>query len=56
MAELRRRELIAAGAAGALAVGTPTAEAKKRSRTFDVVVVGAGLAGLSAGRRIRIAG
>ena len=56
MAGLRRRELIAGGAAGALAATAPNAVAKKRARTFDVVVVGAGLAGLSAARRIRAAG
>jgi monoamine oxidase len=60
MSRLRRRELIAAGAAGALGSAVPVAArtpAKHRSaRTFDVVVVGAGLAGLSAARHIRAAG
>ena len=55
MAGLRRRELIAAGAGGALAGAAP-AYARRRARTYDVVVVGAGLAGLTAGRRIRAAG
>src|SRR5213080_1958316 len=55
MARLRRRELIAAGAGGALATAAP-ASARARARTYDVVVVGAGLAGLSAARRIRAAG
>ena len=55
MARLRRRELIAAGAGGALASAAP-AYARKRGRTYDVVVVGAGLAGLTAGRRVREAG
>lgn len=59
MPELRRRELIAAGAAGALGTALPAAArpAKRRARrTYDVVVVGAGLAGLSAARRIRASG
>jgi monoamine oxidase len=58
MPRLRRRELIAAGAAGALAPapGAAAARRRNRSRRFDVVVVGAGLAGLSAARRVRAAG
>jgi monoamine oxidase len=63
MRKLRRREVIAAGAGGAVAVaagrlGAPeTAAARgRRRRTFDVVVVGAGLAGLTAARAIRKAG
>src|SRR5436189_4223165 len=56
MPRLRRRELIAAGAAGALAPAAPAQAAKRRSRVFDVVVAGAGLAGLTAARRIRAAG
>jgi monoamine oxidase len=63
MRKLRRREVIAAGAGGALAaaagrLGEPeTAPARRRQlRTFDVVVVGAGLAGLTAARTIRKAG
>ncbi|MEA2494184.1 MAG: monoamine oxidase [Thermoleophilaceae bacterium] len=55
MPRLRRRELIATGAAGALASAAPAA-ARARARTYDVVVVGAGLAGLSAARKIRAAG
>src|SRR3954449_3976027 len=55
MPRLRRRELIAAGAGGALASAAP-AYARRRARTYDVLVVGAGLAGLSAARRIRAAG
>jgi len=55
MPRLRRRELIAAGAGGALASAAP-ASARTRSHTYDVVVVGAGLAGLSAARRVRAAG
>lgn len=56
MPKLRRRELIATGAAGALASAAPTAAARVRARTFDVVVAGAGLAGLSAARAVRAAG
>src|SRR3954451_22677523 len=56
MPRLRRRELIAAGAGTALATAAPTAVAKTRGRTHDAVVVGAGLAGLSAARRLRAAG
>ena len=60
MPGLRRRELIAGGAAGAVgaALTGPSAEAAKRARvpSFDVVVVGAGLAGLSAARAVKTAG
>jgi monoamine oxidase len=65
MTKLRRRDLLAAGvagAAGAAAGGLPgSAEAarrkrRKRPRLYDVVVVGAGLAGLTAARRVRAAG
>ena len=58
MGKIRRRELIAGGAAGALgaAAAGPSAasgksSAKKRHRRrYDVIVVGAGLAGLTAAR------
>jgi monoamine oxidase len=56
---LTRRGLLggaAAGAAGYAAGSVPGAEAAGRNRRVDVVVVGAGLAGLSAARRLRAAG
>jgi monoamine oxidase len=60
---LKRRQILAGGAAGAFGValggrGAPVAAAAKRrgSKRFDVVVVGAGLAGLTAARAIRAAG
>ncbi|MFL5894658.1 MAG: flavin monoamine oxidase family protein [Thermoleophilaceae bacterium] len=60
MPRLRRRELIAAGAAGAVGSAVPAAarapQRREGSRVYDVVVVGAGLAGLSAARRVRAAG
>src|SRR4051812_16717622 len=58
MAELRRRELLVAAAATAAGTAAPaTARAKRpRRRVFDVIVVGAGLAGLSAARAVRAAG
>jgi monoamine oxidase len=60
MGGLRRRELIAAGAGAAVAGplhGTAAAKRpRKRKRVYDVVVVGAGLAGLTAARAIRAAG
>jgi monoamine oxidase len=59
MPEIRRRELIAGGAAGVVSVAAArTAEAAKGPRppSFDVIVVGAGLAGLTAARAIRAAG
>src|SRR4051812_30197324 len=58
MAQLRRRELLGAAAAGAAAaaVGARTAPAAARARSYDVLVVGAGLAGLSAARAVRRAG
>ncbi len=49
----------AAGALGAAFGGLPEADAKKRRGkrlSFDVVVVGAGLAGLTAARAVRAAG
>src|SRR5258708_4056567 len=52
---LRRRELLAAGAAVAAGSAAP-ARAARRRRVFDVVVVGAGLAGLTAARAVRAAG
>ena len=58
-----RRELVGGAAAGAAALALPDAsEAKarrrrgRRQRTADVVVVGAGLAGLVAARELRAAG
>src|SRR4051794_17450531 len=63
MKKLRRREVLAAGAgsaaaaaAGRIAGPEPAAALGRRRRTFDVVVVGAGLAGLSAARVLRRAG
>src|SRR2546423_15008910 len=57
MARVRRRELIAGGAAGAVsaALGPRQAEAAAHPRParVDVVVVGAGLAGLTAARAIK---
>ncbi|MEA2390012.1 MAG: monoamine oxidase [Solirubrobacteraceae bacterium] len=61
MTKLRRREVIAAGAAGALgaAVGAGPRDAdagarrRRPNRAVDVIVVGAGLAGLTAARAIR---
>jgi monoamine oxidase len=59
--ELRRREVIAAGAAGALGVavgagpGDAAGRARRRrsNRAVDVIVVGGGLAGLTAARAVR---
>jgi len=67
MRDLRRREAIAAGAAGVAGAvlgageGTPAAaagrkRARRSRRIYDVVVVGAGLAGLTAARAVRTAG
>src|SRR3954469_6384840 len=59
MPGIRRRELIAGGAAGVVGVAAAsTAEAAKRPRpaSFDVIVVGAGLAGLTAARALKAAG
>ncbi len=57
---LNRRELLAgaaaAGAAGALEPVAARASAPRTSRLYDVAVVGAGLAGLSAARRLVDAG
>jgi monoamine oxidase len=59
----RRREVLAAGAASAAAgiagsYGLPRAATAKPqpTRRYDVIVVGAGLAGLTAARRIKAAG
>src|SRR5450631_893983 len=68
MGDLRRRDLIKGGVAGGIGValggavdaGTATARARTetrlRARVYDVAVVGAGLAGLTAARRVRAAG
>ncbi|MEZ5120674.1 MAG: FAD-dependent oxidoreductase [Solirubrobacterales bacterium] len=56
---ITRRELIGAGAAAAAAAAVPATvsqAARRRSRSVDVAVVGAGLAGLTAARRLRAAG
>ena len=56
---ITRRELIGAGAAATVAAAVPaqaTGAARRRSRSADVVVVGAGLAGLTTARRLRAAG
>src|SRR5438132_13195389 len=60
---MRRRELLAGGvvAAGGLAAGTSalaknTPPRGRHPRVYDVAVVGAGLAGLSAATAIRKAG
>jgi monoamine oxidase len=54
---VRRRELLAAGAAGAVSAAPGPARARRRPRrVYDVAVVGAGLAGLVAARAIRRAG
>ena len=59
MPRLRRRELLAAGAAGAVGASVPgdaAAKRRRRPRLHDVAVVGAGLSGLVAARAIRAAG
>jgi monoamine oxidase len=59
MPGIRRRELIAGGAAGIVsAAAANTADASKRPPppSFDVIVVGAGLAGLIAARAVRAHG
>jgi monoamine oxidase len=55
---ISRRELLAAGAAVAATPAAARAKPRRvrRARTFDVVVVGAGLAGLTAARAVRAAG
>ncbi len=58
---LTRRKLVGGAAAGAAAAAVPyaravTADARTRTRTTDVVVVGAGLAGLTAARELVRAG
>jgi monoamine oxidase len=55
VSELTRRGLLGAAAAGAAAgaaPGTASAAPRRRSRRADVVVVGAGLAGLTAARAL----
>ncbi|GAC1435335.1 MAG: FAD-dependent oxidoreductase [Solirubrobacteraceae bacterium] len=58
--ELTRREAVVAGALTATSVwlgaGTASAAARRRSRSTDVVVIGAGLAGLTAARQLQRAG
>jgi monoamine oxidase len=58
MSKLTRRGLLGAGAAGAAAGAMPGAAvaARKRARRADVVVVGAGLAGLTTARELRRGG
>jgi monoamine oxidase len=58
MTKLTRRGVLGAGAAGAAAGVVPrsAAAARRRTRRADVVVVGAGLAGLTAAREVRRAG
>ena len=68
MADLTRRDALARGAAGALGVAAGGGRGdlahaargarshRRKVRRYDVVVVGAGLAGLTAARAIRRAG
>jgi monoamine oxidase len=61
---LTRRELVGAAAAGAAllaidadkAAAAPARQARRRTRTADVAIVGAGLAGLTAARKLTAAG
>jgi monoamine oxidase len=59
MTRMKRRELLAAGAAGAAAASLPgeaIARRRRRPHLYDVAVVGAGLSGLIAARAVRAAG
>src|SRR2546423_3777652 len=59
MTRMKRRELLAAGAAGAVAASLPgeaVAKRRRRPHLYDVAVVGAGLSGLIAARAVRAAG
>src|SRR2546423_8822870 len=59
MTRMKRRELLAAGAAGAVAASLPgeaVAKRRRRPHLYDVAVVGAGLSGLIAARTVRAAG
>ena len=61
---LTRRELVGAAAAGAAllaidadkAAAAPARQARRRTRTADVAIIGAGLAGLTAARELVAAG
>src|SRR5690349_18516858 len=55
MTEISRRGFVA-GAVAAGAAPVATADARTRRRRADVVVVGAGMAGLTAARALRAAG